>query len=115
MRYEPVIRPPESSLIKAGRVILKPNEEIGKHKTDYKEELIIVLRGIATIVISDKECIVNTHETFFIPINVVHNVLNKHDHNLEYVYVCSLNKPGAENNKCSAHNHSEQEQVNNLS
>ncbi len=103
MRFESIIRPPESKIIKSGRVILKPGEEIGKHTTTNREEIIVVLRGVASIIISNSPHIVNSGETFFVPINTLHNVINNSDHNLEYIYIVGLiNNPATPDNQESS-------------
>ena len=90
MRFESIIKPPESNIIKSGRIILRPSEQIGKRSCD--ERMIVVLRGIATISLPSSSHIVNPGETFFIPQDVQHNIVNNSDHNLEYVYIVGLKK-----------------------
>jgi len=93
MKTESLIKPPKSKVLKSGRVTLLPGEEIGEHKTDKREELIIVLKGTATLIKGKKpeETIVLTAgKTYYIKEDVLHNVKNASDEELEYVYVVSL-------------------------
>lgn len=90
MEYERIIQPPESKVLKSGRVMLKPGEEIGEHITEKREELIIILKGIATIKKSDKEYIVEQGDVFYIEESIKHNVINKTKSDLEYIFVVSL-------------------------
>ncbi|MFC2143681.1 cupin domain-containing protein [Candidatus Aenigmatarchaeota archaeon] len=89
MKSAPIITPPASKNIKSGRVFLHPGEEIGEHVTKNREEIIIILKGTATITDGDKN-IVKAGETYFVKEDVKHNVKNESDQNLEYIYVVSL-------------------------
>ncbi len=90
MEYRKIIKPPQSKVLKSGRVILKPGEDVGEHVTEKKEELIIVLNGTATILKNEKETIVKENETFFIEEGMIHNIFNRTKSDLEYIYVVSL-------------------------
>lgn len=90
MKTTRIIRPPESKALKSGRVVLCKGEEIGEHVTTDKEELIIVVKGRATIMHGQDTVELKQGETHFIKENVKHNVFNKYDQDLEYIYVVSL-------------------------
>ena len=93
MNTESLIKPPESKALKGGRVILLPGEEIGEHKTDKREELIIVLKGTATLTKGkepEETIVLKAGETHYIKEDVFHNVKNTSDEELKYVYVVSL-------------------------
>jgi len=90
MKTESIIKPPESKALKAGRVVLSPGEEIGEHKTDKREELIIILRGTATLIKEGEQIQLKIGETHYIEPETKHNVVNNSDEELEYVYVVSL-------------------------
>ncbi|MCK4997325.1 cupin domain-containing protein [Candidatus Pacearchaeota archaeon] len=90
MDYTSIIKPPVSKVLKSGRVILKPEEEVGEHVTDKREEVIIILKGTATLVNEGNEFKVEAGETYFVPENKKHNVINKGTEKLEYIYVVSL-------------------------
>jgi quercetin dioxygenase-like cupin family protein len=90
MEYTRIIRPPQSKALKSGRVILRPGEEVGEHITEKREELIIVIKGKAAIIKQEKEYEIGIGETFFIEKNIKHNIINKSDFELEYLFVVSL-------------------------
>lgn len=85
-----IIKPPESKFLKAGRVTLSLGEEIGEHKTDKREELILVLKGKATLIKESKQIHLKAGETHYIKPETVHNVVNNSNMELEYIYVVSL-------------------------
>jgi mannose-1-phosphate guanylyltransferase/mannose-6-phosphate isomerase len=93
MKYSKIIEPPETNKIKSGRMILNPEESVGRHNTDKKEEVIIVLKGTATVFLDDKVIDVGSGELLYIPKNTEHDVKNKGSEPLEYIYVvCMLEK-----------------------
>ncbi len=90
MKTESLLRPPESKVLKSGRVILSKGEEIGQHVTDRREEIIIVLKGTATFIGDGQEIKLSAGKTHYVKEGVTHNVRNDTDEELEYVYVVSL-------------------------
>ena len=90
MKYESLFKPPFTKNIKAGKVFLRPNEEVGEHVTDNKEEIIIVLRGVATLHIEGNTAEVGGGESYYIGEGKKHNVVNNSREELEYIYVVSL-------------------------
>ena len=90
MKYKSLIKPPDSKVMKSGRVMLDPGEEVGEHVTENKEEMIIVIKGTATLLMEGVSTIVQPGETVYIKEGVRHNVKNETDRELEYVYVVSL-------------------------
>ena len=91
MKTNSLIEPHGSKILKAGRVVLFPGEEIGEHTTDKREEIIIVLKGIATLARGDKEIVLNRGDTHYIEEGILHNVKNTSSDELEYIYVvCNL-------------------------
>ena len=90
MDYKRLIAPPESKVLKSGQVILQPGQEVGEHVTDKREEILIVLKGEATLVNEGNKIILKEHETYYIPEEKKHNVMNESDKELKYVYVVSL-------------------------
>ena len=90
MKYERIIKPPESRLLKSGRVTLAPGEDIGEHVTEKREELILILKGEA-VVEKEGELIQLKHgQAHFIPEGKKHNVRNNSDKELEYIYIVTL-------------------------
>ena len=90
MEYIRIIQPPKSKVMKSGRVILKPGEDVGEHITEKREEIIIVLKGKATIKKSGKDFVVEQGNTFYIEEGITHNIFNKTEFVLEYIFVVSL-------------------------
>lgn len=82
----------ETKKIKAGLVILQPGEEVGYHVTDNREEVILILEGEAVVGLegSDEQVIKKDH-LVYIPTNKEHNVRNKSDRLLRYIYLVNLN------------------------
>jgi putative monooxygenase len=85
-----LVKPPQSMRLKAGRVTLMPGEEVGEHVTEGKEELIVVLKGEASLFLEGKAVKLRAGETRFIPVNTRHNVKNLSSGKLEYVYAVAL-------------------------
>ncbi len=91
MKTNSLIKPPGSKILKAGRVVLHPGEEIGEHTTDKREEIIIVVKGKAVLVKEGKEIVLNKGDTHYIGEGILHNVKNTSSDELEYIYVvCNL-------------------------
>jgi quercetin dioxygenase-like cupin family protein len=81
--------------IKSGVVILQPGQEVGKHITENREEVIIVLEGQATVLIYEKNLkasLVKAGQLVYISQGVQHNVKNNTDKILRYIYLVSLIK-----------------------
>jgi len=90
MNYESIIKPPSSQKLKSGRVRLSPGEDVGEHVTDKREEILVVLKGTATLMKGNETKKLKEGETHYIKENIKHNVKNNTDSDLEYVYVVSL-------------------------
>lgn len=104
MNYEPVAKPPQTRRMKAGRVMLSPGEEVGEHVTHEREEIIIVLRGTATLIVEGKKSEAGEGEARYIEEGKKHNVINRADSELEYIYtVCLL---GNDSSGRHSHGHS---------
>ena len=74
--------------LRSGLVTLKPKEFIGEHKTDHKEEVIIILKGSATVYFGKKNKLKAPQNTLvFIPPETTHNIENSGKRILQYVYV----------------------------
>ncbi len=70
-----------------GRVTLEPGEEAGEHVTDGREELIVVLKGRATLIKGNERIELSEGEIHFIEEGTRHNVKNLSKEPLEYVYL----------------------------
>ena len=90
MKYESLFEPPVTKAIKSGRVRLSANEQVGEHITEKKEEMIIVLEGVATLNIEGNYIELKVGETYYIREGKKHNVLNNTEEDLEYIYVVSM-------------------------
>lgn len=76
--------------LRCGLVTLKPRESIGEHKTENKEEVLIILKGKATVYYGKNKTLKASQNTFiFIPAETAHNVKNSGKEILQYVYVTS--------------------------
>jgi mannose-6-phosphate isomerase-like protein (cupin superfamily) len=84
---ESLLKPPVSQKLKSGCVSLLQNECVGEHCTKGKEELLVILKGTATIQIEKEETVLTEHMVGFIPKGKMHNVCNKSDSFLEYMYI----------------------------
>ena len=87
MKHHPLFEPPATQQTKAGKVRLEPGESIGEHVTEHREEIIIVLSGTATITANGQSTAVRAGNTYFIPVNTTHNVTNRIQEPIEYIYV----------------------------
>lgn len=87
-----LIKPPRSKKIKAGLVILKKGEEVGEHITENREEIIVVLQGQALVSLANQKMAVKENNLIFIPENKKHNLKNKSENTLKYLYIVGLNK-----------------------
>lgn len=74
--------------LRSGLVTLKPQEEVGEHRTHKKEEVIIILKGSAIIAYNNNKKIKAPVNSFvYIPPETPHNIINRTRGILQYVYV----------------------------
>lgn len=90
---ELLIAPPLSERIKAGCTVLATGEAVGEHITEDREEVLVILQGTAHVVCGEETLEVNQGNLVFITKNQKHNVLNKGEGVLKYVYIVSSLKP----------------------
>jgi len=90
-KYKKFLKRKEDSFrFSSGVVVLEKNKEVGEHKTDNVEEVIVVLEGNATLIVEGKK-----YKTFkapsiiYINPNVLHNIVNKSSKILKYIYITS--------------------------
>jgi mannose-6-phosphate isomerase-like protein (cupin superfamily) len=76
--------------IRAGSVVLKPGESIGKHSTESKEEILVILKGKAEA-FCDGSPPLTAEENYivYIPPHTTHNVKNIGSGLLRYIYITS--------------------------
>jgi quercetin dioxygenase-like cupin family protein len=82
-----LIKPPLSVSLRSGSVSLEPGEEVGEHKTEGREEAIIILHGTATVVCEGEAYEAKEKQFVYIPPESVHNIINNSKKLLEYVYI----------------------------
>lgn len=76
--------------LRCGLVTLKPQELVGEHKTENKEEVIIILKGSAIVYYGrNRKLPAAQNSLVFIPAETVHNIKNPGDKILQYVYLTS--------------------------
>lgn len=85
-----IIAPPVSRYLKSRFQVLAPGEEVGEHVTDQREELILILKGTATIIEKGLPTELAAGHAVYLPANVRHNVRNDGTEPLHYVYVVAL-------------------------
>ena len=80
--------PPENECMRSGLVVLSPKDSVGRHNTDDFEELIIILDGEGTVLITGQDAIeVQPGDVVYCPPNTEHDVINASTHPLGYIYV----------------------------
>ncbi|MFA4907039.1 MAG: cupin domain-containing protein [archaeon] len=95
MDYPSIVKPPQSESLKSGKVVFGAGESVGWHVTEKKEELLVVIRGNATVLVESGRSGVQAGKAFFIPEGKKHNVLNEGKGELEYYYVTAATEwPG---------------------
>jgi quercetin dioxygenase-like cupin family protein len=83
--------PPQSVFMRAGKVVLQPGESVGKHSTEGKEELIIILDGEGEFLYGDNHSLAfHSNAVLYCPPMTEHNILNTGETSLQYIYVVSM-------------------------
>jgi len=90
-RYQRLVQGvPDSSGIKSGFVTLQPEESVGEHVTESKEEVIILLGGTARISFGQGDSMLaEAPAVVYMPPETKHNVTNTGSALLRYVFVTS--------------------------
>ena len=74
--------------MKSGYVVLKPDESVGEHNTEAKEEVIIILKGKAEVYIAGSSLFcADENNLIYIPPQTAHDIKNISESELRYVYV----------------------------
>ena len=82
--------PPQSVFMRSGKVVLQPGEAVGKHSTEGKEELIIILDGEGQFLLGDNQSLAfDSNSVLYCPPMTEHNILNTGETSLQYIYVVS--------------------------
>ena len=80
--------PPQSVSMRSGKVVLQPGEAVGKHSTEKKEVLIIILDGEGQFLYGDNHSLVfDSNSVLYCPPLTEHNVINAGATPLTYIYV----------------------------
>jgi quercetin dioxygenase-like cupin family protein len=82
----------DSHQLKSGYVLLEPGKEVGEHKTEGGEELIVVMDGSAELLCGGEVQTIRAPAVALIPAHTLHNVKNKSKSLLKYVYVVATNR-----------------------
>jgi len=85
-----LIKPPQSKQIKTGLVVLAPGEDVGWHITKKREEIIIILKGRGIVECQGQRKNVVEGDFIYIEAEKEHNVFNKSNEELRYLYLISL-------------------------
>lgn len=87
MNSDLIVKPPQSKVLKSAMVTLQPGEEVGEHTTENREEIVVVLKGTATLQKDGKSFIMVSGTAHFIGEGIKHNVRNESREPLEYAYI----------------------------
>jgi quercetin dioxygenase-like cupin family protein len=80
--------PPESVTMQSGAVTLRPGQSIGKHSTKTNEELLIVLGGEGTFILSEsRQLKMEAGCVLYCPPDTEHDVKNTGLGILRYIFV----------------------------
>jgi oxalate decarboxylase/phosphoglucose isomerase-like protein (cupin superfamily) len=86
------LKPPESSVMRSGKVCLQQGEEMGWHETAGKEEVIVLVAGTATLMMremqgNEQRITIAAGGAHFIREGVWHSVRNDGADQLIYFYI----------------------------
>lgn len=87
-----LVSPSHSHRLKSGYVLLESDEEVGEHKTEAGEELIVVMDGAAEVLCDGEARTICAPAVVLIPAHTLHNVRNVSENPLRYVYVVALDR-----------------------
>ena len=80
--------PPQSVSMRSGKVVLQPGETVGKHSTEKKEELIIILDGEGQFLYGDNQSLVfDPNSVLYCPPMTENNIINTGSTPLTYIYI----------------------------
>jgi len=84
--------PPQTAGMRSGRVVLNPGEDMHRHSTGAHEELLLFLKGRATVWIAGTPVEMAAGEVLYIPPNTVHEVHNGSTEEARYIYTVAPTK-----------------------
>ena len=76
----------DSHQLHSGYVVLEPSKEVGEHTAEGGEELIVIVDGKAEIISGGHADMAEAPCVVLIPAHTVHNVRNRSETLLRYVY-----------------------------
>ena len=87
--YFKILNETQAVTMRSGLVKLKINENVGEHTTSDYEEMLIILNGKGIVEINGIEpgLEIEKGKVVYIPPHTRHNVFNKGDLELRYIYV----------------------------
>jgi len=86
--YFQILGEAETKTMRSGMVTLKNGENVGEHSTKSYEEMLVILNGRGEAEINRKERLsIEKGQMVYIPPNTIHNVFNKSDSVLQYIYI----------------------------
>jgi mannose-6-phosphate isomerase-like protein (cupin superfamily) len=88
--YFQILGASETQTMKSGMVTLPIGNSVGEHTTSGNEEMLIILKGKGEVVINnDSNYSIEKGQIAYIPPDTIHNVVNKGEESLQYIYIVS--------------------------
>jgi quercetin dioxygenase-like cupin family protein len=87
----------DSHQLHSAYVVLEPGKEVGEHTTEDGEELIVMMSGKAEFISNGHSETVEAPCVLLVPAHTVHNVKNRFETLLKYVYVVVASVRPADN------------------
>jgi quercetin dioxygenase-like cupin family protein len=88
VRYFEILKPPPSVTMRSGLVTLAAGDEVGAHTTGRNEEILVILEGQGWIESEGLgERSVAAGQIAYIPPDTRHNVYNRDDRPLRYIFI----------------------------
>lgn len=85
---ESLFKSPDTLAIKSGHVVLKNGEECGRHNTQSREEILVIMKGAGAVKIDGQKPLkIKAPSVYYIPPKTWHNVKNTSSKILDYVYI----------------------------
>jgi len=86
--YFQILGETETQTMRSGLVTLKSGESVGEHTTSGYEEMLVILKGKGEAEINNNERLnIKKGQIVYIPPNTIHNIFNKSDSILKYIYI----------------------------
>jgi quercetin dioxygenase-like cupin family protein len=88
VRYFEILKPPPSVTMRSGLVTLDVGEDVGSHTTGKNEEILVILDGQGWVESEGLgERSVASGQIAYIPPDTRHNVFNRSDRPLRYIFI----------------------------